>query len=485
VDARAPSHGLRNAERAAIAALAAAGVVGWLVFPVLPTYDSLSSLVWGRDILAGRLPRFDGFGAPTEHPLWVAVGTVLALLGDAAARAMTLLTVASLVALVAATYRVGRTAFGPLAGALAATLLLTRLDFGFYAAFAFLDVTFAALIVSAAAFEAERPQRGMAVWILLVLAGLLRPEGWVYAGAYGAWLWMAGGRARRALPGIVAWVAAAPLLWMLTDLIVTGRPLFSWTYTTGEAEILGRRRTAAQVPHAVLSALEELLKWPVLVLAVFGLVLALRERRRLALRMPLALVVIGVATFALVVLGGVSGQVPRYASVASVGLLLFAGYLLARLLRVPSGRGGRLAWAATIAVVIVGVAWTAARLHPQSITGLLRFRHGVETDLRATLRSPAVTEARHCGPVALATHKLVPAGRWALDAPPDAVVARADPRRADPGVVLLEIGSRLLTDPGYGPFSTNSADNGLESQVPPAGFERRGRSRYFAVYVRC
>jgi hypothetical protein len=470
----------RRAELAALAALVVAGLVAWLAFPVLPTYDSLAHLTWGRDILHGRTPGFDGYAAPTEHPLWVAVGTLLALLGGAGARAMTLLTVASLVALAAGTYRLGRTAFGALAGALAAALLLTRLDFGFYAAFAFLDVTFAALVVWAAALEAARPLRGGAVWALLVLAGLLRPEGWVYAAAYGAWLWLRAGRRW----DVVAWVAAAPLLWMLTDLVVTGRPLFSWTYTTGEAEILGRQRTPAEVPHAVYSALDELLKWPVLALAALGLVLAWHDRRRLRLGVPLALVALGALTFALIVLGGVSGQVPRYASVAAVGLLLFAGYLLSRLLALPQGVPARVAWAAAMVVLVAGVAWTSTRLHPQSVTSLLRFRHGVERDLRATLRSPPVVDAR-CGPVAIATHKLVPAARWSLGAPADAVVARADPRGGRPGVVLLELGSRLLTDPGYGPFTPNSSDNGLETQVPPDGFVRRGRSRYFAIYTRC
>lgn len=173
---------------------------------------------------------------------------------------------------------------------------------------------------------------------------------------------------------------------------------------------------------------------------------------------------------------------------AAVGLLLFAGYLFARLLRLPSGGAGWLAWTATIALVVGGVAWTAARLHPHAITSLLRFRHGVESDLATTLRSPVVATARRCGPVAIATHKLLPAARWTLDAPPGAVVARADPRvgrHGAPGVVLLELGSRLLTDPGYGPFTPNSSDNGLKSQVPPDGYVPRARSRYFAVYVRC
>jgi hypothetical protein len=236
----------RVAGAVAVAALVAAALIAWRAFPVLPTYDSLSALDWGRDILAGRTPGFAAYQAPTEHPLWVALGTLLSLLGHGGARAMTLVTIGSLIALVIATYRLGRTAFGPLSGALAALLLLTRLDFGFYAAFAFLDVTFAALVVSAAALEAERPQRGAGVWILLVLAGLLRPEGWAYAAAYGLWRRRAGEPLARRL----AWVAAAPVLWALTDFAVTGRPLFSWTYTTGEAALLGRQRGPAQLPHA-------------------------------------------------------------------------------------------------------------------------------------------------------------------------------------------------------------------------------------------
>ena len=111
-----------------------------------------------------------------------------------------------------------------------------------------------------------------------MLAGLLRPEGWVFAAAYGLWLWRgadARGRAR-----IVALVALAPLLWALSDLVATGDPLFSWTYTTGEAGRLGRQRTWDEAPRALWSALRELLK-PPLALVGFAGVALVRGRRSL------------------------------------------------------------------------------------------------------------------------------------------------------------------------------------------------------------
>jgi hypothetical protein len=478
---------LSRAEWAGLAALAVGALVAWLAFPVLPTYDSLSSLVWGREILSGAAPGFADFGAPTQHPLWVAVSTVLAPFGDAGARAMTLLAVASFVVLVAATYRLGRAAFGPLAGALAAALLLTRLNFGFYAAFAFVDMPFAALLMSAAALEAARPRRGGGVWVLLVLAGVLRPEGWVFAAAYGLWLWRDADARSRAR--IVAWVALAPLLWVLTDLVATGDPLFSWTYTTGEAGRLGRQRDLLELPGALHAALAELLKTPVVIVGVLGLALALLrpDRRRAAI--PLALLVVGTATFSIVVLGGVSGQVPRYAVIAAIALVLFAGHLLASLLRPRTGVVPRVAWAAAVLVTLGGAGWAASHLHPQSVTSLLGFRDDVESDLARVLHSAPVRAARRCGPIAVPTHKLVPTVRWQLDVSADGVVARNDPdaRRAGrPGVVLLERTKRLIHDPGYGAFGQQGAGNSpVSAQEPPSGFQHRGHTRFFEIYTRC
>lgn len=466
--------GLIAAERAALALLSVVALVAWLRYRNLPTYDSLASLIWGRELVHGHTPQFASFQAPTEHPLWVALSTVLALLGDAGARGMTAVSAASFVALAAGTYRLGRVAFGPLAGAVAAILLLTRLDFGFYAAFAFVDVPFAAAIVWAAALEAERPRRGGAVWVLLTVAGLLRPEGWLFAAAYAVWT-------------RVWWPALlAPAGWALLDLVVTGNPVFSFTYTTDAAAELGRTRTPAQVPEALWGALREVLKVPVVAAAAGGLLVALARRRRdPALRVPLALLVLGVVTFAGLVVGGVSAQVPRYAAVTAIALLLFAGHLVDVL--VATARRRAWVWAVLGLVVAGGAAWSATRIHPGHVDGEIRFRHAVERDLRGLLRGPEVTAARRCGPVAVPTHKLLPATRWLLGGRPGAVIARNDPTTRDvrPGAVLVELGGRLVGNPGYGALNGSVKVPALVTQVPPAGYALRTRSAFFAVYARC
>ena len=85
-------------------------------------------------------------------------------------------------------YRLGKATFGWVVGLVAALLLLSRLDFPFLAARGYIDIPYLALILWAAALEAQRPRRGGAVWVLLTLAGLLRPEAWLLAGVYGLWI---------------------------------------------------------------------------------------------------------------------------------------------------------------------------------------------------------------------------------------------------------------------------------------------------------
>ena len=55
----------------------------------LVNYDTLYSLVWGRDLAHGHLPDYDIALAPTPHPLATLLGIVLTPLSDLAAAGCT------------------------------------------------------------------------------------------------------------------------------------------------------------------------------------------------------------------------------------------------------------------------------------------------------------------------------------------------------------------------------------------------------------
>src|SRR5262249_7668841 len=136
---------------------------------------------------------FDAYRAPTEHPLAIAFGALLALVGDDADRIMVGATFASFVILAAGMYRLAKASFTTTIGLVAAALLCTRFDFPFLAAppslapRAYIDIPSLALIVWAVALEAGHRRRGAPVFVLLAAAGLLRPEAWLLSGLY--WLW--------------------------------------------------------------------------------------------------------------------------------------------------------------------------------------------------------------------------------------------------------------------------------------------------------
>src|ERR1043166_7690002 len=134
-----------------------------------------------------------------------------ALLGKHGDRVFILIIIASYLALVAGVYRLGRIAFTPLVGAIAAALLLSRFDFGFLAARGYIDIPYMALVVWAAVLEAARPRRGVPVLVTLALAGMLRPEAWVLAGMY--WLWLFPRATRRERIPYAALAAVGPLVW--------------------------------------------------------------------------------------------------------------------------------------------------------------------------------------------------------------------------------------------------------------------------------
>src|SRR6185437_11462615 len=205
--------------KAALAVMCVGALAGFLAFPTYPTYDSFYALLWGRDLLHLHLPDFQVYRGPTEHPLAIAFGALCSLFGQGGARLVVLGSIASFVAVVAGSYRLGRLCFGPVVGVLAGLLVLSRFFVENLAAQGYLDISYVALIVWATALEIERPRRGPLVFLLLAAAGLLRPDARLLSGLY--WLWCARDVGNPTRLRYLALAAIAPLLWFAVDAFVT------------------------------------------------------------------------------------------------------------------------------------------------------------------------------------------------------------------------------------------------------------------------
>ena len=468
--------------RILLIALALATVVGFFVYPTYPNYDSLYSLIWGREILHGHTPSFTAYRAPTEHPLAVAFGAVMSLFGTSGDRLMIGATLASFVALVAGMYRLAAAAFTPLVGLVAAGLLLTRFDFAFLAVRGYIDIPYLALVVWAAALEAQRRRRGMPVFVLLALASLLRPEAWLLMGLY--WLWFNLPRATpwatRAKTAAIA--AIGPVVWLIVDQLATGDALFSLHSTSTLADELGRAKGVSAVPHATWAFLVALDKKYVLVAAFAGLALAiLLVPRRLG--MPTLMLLIGLATFGLVGLAGLS-IINRYLLVPSLMVMVFAGVAVGGWTMLEPGGLLRRGWMGVSGGLIAfAVAWMLINANLVHFTTELDFRTHYRAQLDQLLAAPAVKAAERCGPISTPNHKLIPDIRWAEDLPENRVVARSDPhqaRRIRHGLALY-VSNRVAVI--HQAFTSTTDPPGI--QVPLPGFHRIDTHGYYGAYERC
>jgi hypothetical protein len=475
-----PRYKTRTLERFALLGLSLASLLGFLVYPTYPNYDSYYSLLWGRELVGLDHLSFQAYRAPTEHPLAIAFGALLTPLGSGADRVMVACAVIAFVVLVAGVYSLGKVSFTPLVGAAAAALLISRFDFPFLAARAYIDIPYLAVIIWAAVIEARAPrQRPVIVLVMLAAAGLMRPEAWVLAGLY--WLWLfpkASWTQRLAYAGLAA---VGPVVWSSVDLAVTGDWKYSLTGTKDLAEELGRNKGGAAIPQALYAFLIKLAKFPVVIGGAIGLVLAtlLTPRRML---MPLALFLAGAGTFALVGVAGLS-VIDRYLLVPSLCVMVFAAVFIAGWTMLRERTWSRRLWAtAAAALVIFGIVFTATRVNLETLRNELRFRGDGHDALVSVLNEPAVVRGLRCGPVYVPNHKLIPDVRWILDRPASGVLARSskdvgEPRR---GVAIVVHNRPAIFKQALVTDNDDPADN-----LPPAGFTRVATSRYYGAYVHC
>jgi hypothetical protein len=500
--------------KAAFAAMCALALVGYFAFPTYPTYDSFYALLWGRDLLHLHVPDFHVYRGPTEHPLAIAFGALCSLFGQGGARLAVLGSIGSFVTLVAGLYRLGRLCFGPLVGVVAGLLVLSRFFIENLAAQGYLDVTYVALVVWAAALEVERPRRGRPVFLLLAAAGLLRPDAWLLLGVY--WLWCSwpaiggtrtavaptgarpptgtgGSPANRTVLEHLVLAAIAPAVWVCLDAVVTGNPLYSLHSTSGLAQELGRTEGFSEVLHSAWAYAVRIDKLPVVLGGIAGLALTvwLTPRRMLV---PLVLLVSLVLVF---VVEGAAGAsvVDRYMIGAAVVLLVFCAVALGGWSMLEPGSWLRRVWiAGALVLVAIGVRQVGSTLSFTSLRNTLAYHEDFHQGLAAALHDRAVKRSlRRCPLLSLPNNKLIPDARWILGTTGQReIVARTQARAdAQKGAIALErrikAGSVAIYPLGAAVFFEAIVDVGDDprEQVPMAGFKRIYTSRYYAVYANC
>jgi len=488
-----PLRAMRGATWAklAFAAMCVGALIGYFALPTYPTYDSFYALLWGRDLLHAHLPDFRVYRGPTEHPLAIAFGAVCSIFGEGGARLMVLGSIGSFVALVAGMYRLGRLCFGPVVGVVAALLVLSRFFLENLAAQGYLDISYVALIVWAVVMEVEKPRRGTPVLVTLAAAGLLRPDAWLLAGAY--WLWCSWRADNRARLRYLAIAAIGPVVWVLVDLIVTGKPFYSLNSTAGLAQELGRTQGVAAVIGSLWTFTVRIDKLPVLLGALAGIPLAIWLTPRRVLT-PLAALVLLLGVF---VLEGAAGAsvIDRYLLGAAIVLVLFCAVAIGGWAMLERGTLLRRMWMGFAALLVLyGATSAATTLSLSSLRTTLAYHEDFHKGLAVALHAPAVErELRRCPLLTLPNNKLIPDARWILDTTSQHDIVARSQARADVAKGAHELqrrisrGSVAVYPLGSAVFFEAIVDVGDDprDQIPQDGYRRVFTSRYYAIYANC
>lgn len=354
-------------------------------------YDAVWALEWGREAVGGALPGFQSPGAPTPHPLANAVSLLLAPFGGGAMAVVMALSWLSFSALGVLAFLLGRRLYSVWVGAAFAAIVLTRHLLVRETHQAVVDIPF--LPSSSRRSWPRSGARASARWCPCCCAppGSCGPRAGC-SGSPGSPTPGAAGRARRVLRW-AALVAAAPLLWALCDLVVTGDPLYSLHGTQDLAEQLERPRAVGTAFSAVPSYLRDALGDPIMWLGLGGAtagLLGLYERTLL----PAALAAAGLIGFLALGLADLPLLI-RYLLLPAVMLCLFCGLLAFGWTVVPRGDRAWRAWLAAGVVCLVAITAYA----PRQARALDDARDqamataAVQDDLRRIADSPAFRSA--------------------------------------------------------------------------------------------
>ncbi|MGH2851584.1 MAG: hypothetical protein ACRDLP_13315 [Solirubrobacteraceae bacterium] len=438
-------------------------------------YDTGYSLVWGQQLARGQTPSYGTPLAPTPHPLLEAVGFVLAPLGARATLAivvalayLSLAWLAYLVALLGARW------FSWPVGVAAAALLLSRYEVLSYGVRAYVDLPYVALVLAALAIESRRRQAGWPVLALLALAGLLRPEAWLFAGVY--WLSIQHAYSMRGRIALAALVALAPALWVLSDGLITGHPLWSLTNTRSTAKELHRATGIANVPYYGARRLGEVLGQDGLVGAAVGGVLALWLTRSRAL-LGAAAAVVALVAFAIIAAAGLPIQDRYVFLMAAIGLV-FAGAGLFGWRSLAADDPHRRLWQAASAVIAVAIlssiAWDVPRFH-KTFASSNPADQSLDAQQRIANDLVALVPHAHCLPVSVPFATPVPLLALYLHTSP----ANVKVAQIGRGTIIVPANAGVRTT-----YLLDPHDLRITQRIGP-GFRQVAANRSWRVYSTC
>jgi hypothetical protein len=449
--------------RAAIGIPLGAALAFLLIGTGFLNYDTAYSLLWGGDVAHLRAPDFGVPVAPTPHPLSTLVGLLLTPFGDVGQTLWVGIAFLALGGLAWTTYELGAHWFGPAAGAVAALVILTRIPVLSFGVRAYLDIPYVALVLGALLAEA-RGRGPRLPLVLLALAGLLRPEAWLFAFAYGAW---------KRDPRLLGLVLAAPVLWMAHDLVLAGDPLHSLLGTRDNAEVLERTTGLGNVPGTVPRRIGEILREPGLLGAAAGGLLVLAFLRRQA-ALPVATGVASLVAFCVFAAAGLP-ILGRYLLLPAALLAVFCGAGVFGWRVLEPGHPWRRRWAAVGAVVLLAFAVFAPG-QADRISNL-RASMGIQQEILADLH--AVADDLPCRPIAVPNHRPVPHVALWTGVPPGQIVS-AQVQRPLRGVYVDPASERVERN-----FTLDPNDPKRLTATIPEGFAEVAANRSWRVYARC
>lgn len=468
-----------------------------LVFPRgFPNYDTIYYLLWGREIFDGMSPDYGAPLAPTPHPLYDLLGAILAPLGDGAITVAIVLAYISLGLLAWLVYKLGSSWFDRPIGGVAAFLVMTSAPVLSNGLRAYIDIPYMVLCLAALLIETRKPRAGWPILVLLALAGLLRPEAWLFAGFYFLYLALetTPPKPGKKLPGLklrgkgidrelillACLTAAGPVIWVLFDLITTGNALYSFTGTRETVETLERDTGPLDVIIYGPRRLGEVLQWPGMVGAFAGVVLCLITMRK-RVTLGIAAAVLALIAFALMGAAGLA-IIPRYTMLAAAILAIFAAASVLGWRLLPDDSKWRRPWqVVAVLVVLLYIVWLPNQYDLVSkVDRDLSNQSLVERDLEALVDDDAFADVDECLPISVPNHRAVPRLAFWLDIRPSDVVSIAAQDQPDNGFFLAPARDFTIEN-----FILDPGAEGRTTKEPPPGFDLVAENRSWKLYASC